>query len=179
MPGSWSEADNSPGKFAFEREYFRNLVFQEILLAFEEASASGLTKAELARRLKRGPEQITRWLSSPGNLEVDTVSDLFVAMGKTPSSILVSRKPPGRSPGAESLLQRLAILPTTNSAPVNKPSEAAFEALSRWKDTLSEHLWDQTTKSVFATKTKPKPLAADNIGHRETPRAALRALEQA
>lgn len=173
--GSSSEADHSVGKFAFEREYFRNLVFQEILLAFEEASSGGLTKAELARRLKRAPEQITRWLSSPGNLEVDTISDLFVAMGAKPSSILVPRTPPERSSAAESLLRELAILPAANRALVNKP----FEALSRWSDTFSEHLSAQTTGNTVAASPKSKLLAAANIGHHETPRAAMRALENA
>ena len=44
----------------------------------------GFTKADLARRLDKRPEQITRWLGSPSNLTLDTVSDLLLGMGREP-----------------------------------------------------------------------------------------------
>jgi hypothetical protein len=40
-----------------------------------------ITKAELARRIGRKPEQITRWLGSSGNWTLDTISDLLLGMG--------------------------------------------------------------------------------------------------
>jgi transcriptional regulator with XRE-family HTH domain len=51
-----------------------------MLRIFLDEKSKGLTKATLARRLGKAPEQITRWLASPGNLRLDTVSDILLAM---------------------------------------------------------------------------------------------------
>jgi hypothetical protein len=52
-----------------------------VLRCFLEASEEGgLTKAIVAKRLRKGPEQITRWLGAPGNWTLNTVSDLLLAM---------------------------------------------------------------------------------------------------
>src|SRR5258708_29575468 len=45
-----------------------------------EFAKSGITKAELADRLGKGPDQISHWLSSPGNLTIDTVGQLLFAI---------------------------------------------------------------------------------------------------
>ena len=46
----------------------------------EKAKAEGLTKAQLARRIGRRPESITRLLCSPGNWRLETVSDLLLGI---------------------------------------------------------------------------------------------------
>ena len=46
----------------------------------ERAERDGLTKSQLASLLNKDPSQITRWLSEPSNLGLDTISDLLVAM---------------------------------------------------------------------------------------------------
>lgn len=63
---------------SYFREKLRGEVNDQFLEAFH---ASGLTKADLARKLNKRPEQVTRWLSAPGNLESDTVSDIALALG--------------------------------------------------------------------------------------------------
>lgn len=63
------------------REELRSEINDALLECFE---ASGLNKADIARKLDRQPEQITRWLSAPCNLETDTVSDLALALGPIP-----------------------------------------------------------------------------------------------
>lgn len=45
----------------------------------------GITRAFLARRLGKKPEQITRWLSVPGNWTLNTLADLLGAMGYVPT----------------------------------------------------------------------------------------------
>ncbi len=45
-----------------------------------EGQGSGLTRSKLAKRLGKRPEQITRWLAAPGNLTLDTISDLLLTM---------------------------------------------------------------------------------------------------
>lgn len=62
---------------AFVRSRNRNKVHSLLL---EEFDKSGLSKAEVAKMLGKRPEQITRWLSGPGNLTLDTISDLIFAI---------------------------------------------------------------------------------------------------
>ncbi len=64
----------------FERK-LRNDFHAAILKLFRERAASGMTKADLARKLDKRPEQITRWLSAPGNWTFDTAAALALAMG--------------------------------------------------------------------------------------------------
>ena len=47
--------------------------------------SSGLNKAFLARRLGKRPEQIIRWLGSPGNCTLETIAVLLGGMGYQPT----------------------------------------------------------------------------------------------
>ena len=49
-------------------------------LVIKEFKKSGLTQAELARRLGRNPDVVCRWLAAPRNWEIDTVSDILFAI---------------------------------------------------------------------------------------------------
>jgi transcriptional regulator with XRE-family HTH domain len=49
-------------------------------IVLEEFKKSGITQAELCRRLRKEPAQISRILGSPGNWRLDTVSDLLFAI---------------------------------------------------------------------------------------------------
>lgn len=69
-----------------DRAYYRrrqqNHVFAAIAALFaEEAGKGNISKKELAEILGKDPAQITRWLSEPRNLELDTISDMLLAMG--------------------------------------------------------------------------------------------------
>ncbi len=64
----------------FERK-LRNDFHSAILKLFCERAAAGMTKADLARKLDKRPEQVTRWLSAPGNWTFDTAAALALAMG--------------------------------------------------------------------------------------------------
>ena len=69
----------SPADLSYFRARQKNRVYETVIKAFRSANIS---KAEIARRLNRKPEQITRWLSGPGNWTLDTVSDLLLSCGK-------------------------------------------------------------------------------------------------
>lgn len=81
----WTEVLNAPHLSKKALGYFRarlkNRLHQLILGEYLKLEANGLTRAKLARRVCKRPEQITRLLGAPGNWELDTVSDLLLAMG--------------------------------------------------------------------------------------------------
>jgi hypothetical protein len=49
-------------------------------LVIKELKQSGITQADLARRLGKAPEIVSRLLARPGNWESDTFSDLLFAI---------------------------------------------------------------------------------------------------
>jgi len=71
----------SKGKLAYFRERQRNRLYDFIVSRFlEKERSEKFSKADLARRLNKEPAQITRWLSTPGNWTLDTISDLMLAV---------------------------------------------------------------------------------------------------
>lgn len=69
----------------YYRARLRNRVHQLVLGQFLKLQANGLTRAEIARRLRKRPEVITRLLGAPGNWTLDTLSDLLLGMGHEPT----------------------------------------------------------------------------------------------
>ena len=61
----------------FVRGRNKNKAYSLVLEIFQD---SEMSKAELARRLGKKPEQITKWLAGPGNLTLDTLSELIFAI---------------------------------------------------------------------------------------------------
>jgi hypothetical protein len=54
-------------------------------LILNEFARSGISQATLGRRLGKGPDQVSRLLGSPGNLTLDTISNvLFAISGSEP-----------------------------------------------------------------------------------------------
>lgn len=75
----------SIGMLAYFRGRLSNRVHELVLTEFAAQEREGNTnRAELARKIGRKPEQITRWLGSPGNWTMDTFSDLLLGMGLEP-----------------------------------------------------------------------------------------------
>jgi hypothetical protein len=68
-------------RLAFFREELRNRLYAEVVRRFHALADQGFTKAHLARRIGKTPEQVIRWLGAPGNWTLDTASDLMVGMG--------------------------------------------------------------------------------------------------
>ena len=73
---------------------FYDFVIEKFLL---EKERSQLTKAKLAQRIGRGPDQVNRWLSSPGNWTIGTVARLLVGISGE-EAILDSKNMLNRSP---------------------------------------------------------------------------------
>lgn len=63
------------------RNRLHDLVLKEYLA---QSKKRGIKKSHIAARLGKSPAQITRWLGSPGNWTLSTVSDLLLAMGCEP-----------------------------------------------------------------------------------------------
>lgn len=72
-----------------DKSYFRARtrlnVHSAVLGVFmDKAEREGFTKAQLAKRLGASPAQVTKWLASSGNWQLDTISDLLLAMNHWP-----------------------------------------------------------------------------------------------
>lgn len=65
----------------YYRQRQKNIVFEKLASFFEgEAKRRGITKKDVAMALDKDPSQITRWLSSPSNITLDTISDMLLAL---------------------------------------------------------------------------------------------------
>src|SRR5688572_21976155 len=101
-----------------DRAYYRrrqqNRVFSAIAALFAEEAAKGnISKKELSEILDKDPAQITRWLSEPRNLELDTISDMLLAMGAEMDPSIVRFKDRPKANFAHSALTRyLTASPT-------------------------------------------------------------------
>lgn len=82
------QAADSPipaGVLAYFRARLTNRIHELVLSEFSAQELQGKTsRARLARLIRRKPEQITRWLGSPGNWTIDTLSDLLLGIGLEP-----------------------------------------------------------------------------------------------
>ncbi len=65
------------GTLGYFRGRNRWRVYELVLTEFKK---SGLSQADLARRIGKRPEVISRLLGAPGNWGLDTVSDLLFAI---------------------------------------------------------------------------------------------------
>ena len=66
----------------YSRQRQRNRVFTALVSFFaRESENRGLSRKDVASALQRDPAQITRWLSQPSNLTLDTISDLLLSLG--------------------------------------------------------------------------------------------------
>ncbi|MFZ0694960.1 MAG: hypothetical protein WAN51_12585 [Alphaproteobacteria bacterium] len=70
------------GTLGYFRALNRSAAYELVVVEFQ---TSGITQAELARRLGKGTDVVCRTLGAPGNWGLDTVSDyLFAIFGAVP-----------------------------------------------------------------------------------------------
>lgn len=69
-------------EIAYYNRRLQNRVFDEVIQAFaHEAKAGRISRATLAKRIGKKPEQITRYLSNPSNFTLDTISTILIGLG--------------------------------------------------------------------------------------------------
>jgi hypothetical protein len=79
------------------QERLRSRIFDFLLAQFISEQKNGLTQAKLARRIGKSPEVINRWLGSPSNLTMASVSDLLLGINASElgmSSLPLINRPP-------------------------------------------------------------------------------------
>lgn len=92
------------GKLAYFRARLSNRLHEIVLMVFAKLEQEGkINKAELARRIGRKPEQVTRWLGAPGNWTIETVSDLLLGMGYEPALSVTDLSNTQNAPLAETV----------------------------------------------------------------------------
>jgi transcriptional regulator with XRE-family HTH domain len=81
MAGTSKISPLSDRDIFYYRQRTKNRVFEALTSFFaDEAERRGISKKEIAESLRRDPAQISRWLSSPSNLTLDTISDLLLSL---------------------------------------------------------------------------------------------------
>lgn len=65
--------------------YAQDQAYDSVMQLFLKLADEGaMTRALIAKRLKKKPEQVTRWLGGPGNWTLRTLADLLLAMDYVP-----------------------------------------------------------------------------------------------
>jgi hypothetical protein len=80
------------GKRAYFQERLRNRIYSLILEEFvHKNEVENLTQKTLANRIGKGPDQINRWLSSPGNWTIDTISDILLGISGSELTLSITK----------------------------------------------------------------------------------------
>lgn len=114
-------------KRAYFQERLRLKMFSFLLGKFADGQHNGLTKAVLARRIGKTPDVVTRWLGTPSNLTLDTISDLLLGIASEELEFS-SSSPLGRIAHNYSHFAELSSVPDCDDAPTQskgKPQSAA------------------------------------------------------
>jgi hypothetical protein len=86
-----SGAPLSEGTRAYFQDRLRTRLYDLIIKELETYKTRGRTQAQLAIRVGKRPDQISRWLSGPGNWTLDTVSDLLLGISGAELKMVVER----------------------------------------------------------------------------------------
>lgn len=122
----------SPGQLGFFAGRAQSKAHDLVLRLFIDLAKKDddLTRRHLATRLRKKPEQITRWLASPGNWTLETLSHLLVAMGYEPD--FAAHRIDSPPPRPDVVFAGLPTSDASNAVDVNMRIEqlsASFEAL--------------------------------------------------
>lgn len=169
---SLAEAETADGTripestLAFFRERIRIKLHQILLREFVRREREiGLTRKNLADKLGKRREQITRWLGAPANMTIDTLSDLLLGMGVEPTF-------DGRN-----LLASEIVQPATAIA---QPRVAASLPLAAHHRQIPQHNTERLDlRSSLAPLEPPKSVREIRVVDQQPPRTVvLRAVNQ-
>ena len=104
MPFIWAT-------YGLVRRIRRTIAYCRYFLTNSESR--GINKAYIARRLGKRPEVVGRWLTAPGNWELDTLAELLGSMGYE----VEFHARPLRSPLRPNRIHDLALTEATASTP--------------------------------------------------------------
>lgn len=130
----------SVGTLGYIRARHRQRAYDLVIKEFKK---SGITQADLARRLGKSPEVISRLLARPTNWEADTFSDLLFAISGAIASYRAEYP----------LSQRIQEIPAEQIKPVSAPilSKSAFAPV-----TLANNAFvDEWKKQAFTANSMP------------------------
>lgn len=86
----------SVGMLAYFQSRLSNRIHELVLEEFISLESRGvISRTSLAKKIRKKPEQVSRWLGSPGNWTIETLSDLLLGMGLEPEMVvrtIVSQK---------------------------------------------------------------------------------------
>lgn len=79
-----SEDKISDRTLAYLQERLRNRLYDFIIEEFErQQKENGLTQTILAKRINKDVSRVNKWLRTPGNWTIDTISDLLVGISNS------------------------------------------------------------------------------------------------
>lgn len=112
---------------AYYRQRQKNHVFTALVDLFaQEAERRGLTKKQLAETLSKDPAQITRWLSAPSNFELDTLSDILLALDAEMDHRIVRFSERPKPNYAHPLIAKYLSAQTTEMVPLPQTAPQTF-----------------------------------------------------
>ena len=99
MKSSTKNGAKSVRDIEYYRTRFQNRVFAKLVdFITTEAQRDHITKKEMAERLGKDPGQLSRLLSQPSNLTLDTISDLLLALNAEAEPPEIARFADKRAP---------------------------------------------------------------------------------
>jgi transcriptional regulator with XRE-family HTH domain len=124
----------SESSLVYLQERVRGRFFDFLIGRFEEARERGLNQAKLARRIRKSPEVISRWLGAPSNLTLDSITDLLAGIAAEEpeflSSSLLNRSPVNYSHLDETASAEDSLSTPEQDQPQSNALNSAFKPLS-------------------------------------------------
>lgn len=138
-------------------------------LFIKEFKVSGLTQADLARRLGKKPDVVCRLLAAPGNLQADTLSDLLFAISGAQPTYALSYplEQPVRNDTRPEWLDQQSV-----DAPLPRTKREASSAVEANDRNVKPRLADQDTdrrlekipQSAIHRLNPTSPLSQNSLG---------------
>ena len=116
---------------AYYQQRYRNRVFSKLVsFITEQAQKHQLTKKDIAERIRKDPALLSRLLSNPSNLTLDTISDLLLAFdaeAEPPEIVLFKDRRPANF--VHPLMARALNIPIPTPQPAKAQSTSVGEKI--------------------------------------------------